>query len=107
VAEPLDEASFFYFARTIPLENERSYDFPRYFVLDRNPVTIRVLGRQNVTVNGQRYATVVVRPIFKSRGIFAEGGEATVWFSDDSLRVPVRIRTRMSIGTLDLSLRPR
>lgn len=107
VVEPLDEASFFYFARTLPLGDGDTYDLPRYFMFDRNPVTIRVLGRQAVTVPAGRFNAIMVRPIFKSRGLFAEGGEATVWFSDDPARIPVRIRSRMSVGTLDMSLRSR
>ena len=107
VEQPLDDASFFYFARTIPLEVGASYDFHRYFLADRNPVTIRVLGRDSVSVPAGRFAAIAVRPIFKARGLFGQSGQATVWFSDDDARIPVRIRSRMSIGTLDLSLRSR
>jgi hypothetical protein len=107
VREPLDDASFFYFARTVPLEVGQSYDFPRYFITDRNPVTIQVLQRDTVTVPAGRFAAIAVRPIFKSRGIFSQGGQATIWFSDDADRIPLRIRSRMIVGTLDLSLRSR
>lgn len=107
VEQPLDDASFFYFARTIPLEVGESYDFHRYFLADRNPVTIRVLGRDSVSVPAGRFAAIAVRPIFKARGLFGQSGQATIWFSDDEARIPIRIRSRMSIGTLDLSLRSR
>jgi len=107
VADPLDDASFFFFARTLPLGNDESYSFPRYFIADRNPVTIRVLGRQNIRVPAGRFPAVAVRPIFKSGGMFSQGGEAIIWFSDDSLRLPLRIRTSMVVGTLDISLRSR
>lgn len=107
VSEPLDDASFFYFARTLPLEVGRSYDFPRYFIPDRNPVTLRVLSRDTIDTPAGRFATIAVRPIFKSRGLFSQGGQATIWFSDDAARIPVRIRSRLSVGTLDMSLRTR
>jgi hypothetical protein len=107
VEQPLDDASFFYFARTLPLDSGASYEFHRYFLADRNPVIIRVLGRDSVSVPAGRFAAVAVRPIFKARGLFGESGQATIWFSDDEARIPVRIRSRMSIGTLDLSLRSR
>lgn len=107
VSEPLDDASFFYFARTLPLEVGRSYDFPRYFIPDRNPVTLRVLSRDTIDTPAGRFATIAVRPIFKSRGLFSQGGQATIWFSDDAVRIPVRIRSRLSVGTLDMSLRTR
>jgi Protein of unknown function (DUF3108) len=104
-ARPLDDASFFYFARTLPLENGHTYSLPRYFKPDRNPVTLQVLGRDTVNVPYGRFAVVAVRPTFKSRGLFGEGGQATVWLSDDEFRIPVAIRTRLSVGSLTMNLR--
>jgi len=106
--DPLDDASFFFFARTIPvLENKQTYRYNRYFMADRNPVTIRVLQRQNISVAGRRYRAVVVQPIFISRGMFGENGSALIWFADDSTRIPLRIRASLPIGTLEMSLRSR
>ena len=107
VSEPLDDASFFYFARTLPLEVGRSYDYPRYFIPDRNPVTLSVLRRDTIETPAGRFSTIAIRPVFRSRGLFAQGGQATIWFSDDAARIPVRIRSRLSVGTLDMSLRSR
>jgi hypothetical protein len=104
-AQPLDDASFFYFARTLPLEIGRTYQFRRYFKPDRNPVTLQVLGRDTIDTPYGRFAAVAVRPTFRSRGLFAEGGQAIVWLSDDEYRIPVAIRTKLSIGSLSLSLR--
>jgi hypothetical protein len=107
VEEPLDDASFFFFARTVPFELGQTYTFARYFIADRNPVTMRVLGRQTIGVPAGRFDAIAVRPIFKSRGMFSEGGEAVIWFSTDSTHIPLRIRTSMILGTLDISLRSR
>jgi len=104
-ALPLDDASFFYFARTLPLEVGRTYSLPRYFKPDRNPVTLSVLRRETVDTPYGRFAAVAVRPTFKSRGLFSEGGQATVWLSDDAYRIPVAIRTRLSVGSLTMNLR--
>jgi len=105
--DPLDDASFFFFARRIPYEVGQTYSFPRYFRVERNPVTIIALQRQNIGVPAGRFSTIAVRPIFKSKGLFAQGGEAVIWFSDDADHIPVRIRTRLPIGTLEMSLRSR
>jgi hypothetical protein len=40
VPDPLDDASFIYFVRTVPLEIGRTYSFDRYFKPDANPVRI-------------------------------------------------------------------
>jgi hypothetical protein len=107
VAEPLDEASFFFFARSVPLDIGQTYSFARYFHEDRNPVTLQVLQRQNISVPAGRFRTIAVRPIFKSKGLFGQGGQAIIWFSDDEARIPVRFRSSLPIGTLDMSLRSR
>jgi hypothetical protein len=104
-AQPLDDASFFYFARTVPLEIGQTYQFRRYFKPDRNPVTLQVLRRDTIDTPYGRFAAIAVRPTFRSRGLFAAGGQAVIWLSDDEFRIPVAIRTRLSIGSLSLNLR--
>lgn len=105
VSEPLDDGSFLYFVRTLPLEVGQTYELHRYFRPDRNPVTIRVLRRERVTVPAGTFEAIVVQPIIKTRGIFSEGGEAEVWLSDDEARVVVQMKAKLSFGTLELELR--
>ena len=105
VRDPLDEGSFLYFARTIPLRVGETYDFNRYFIPDRNPVRIRVLRRERLTVPAGTFNAIVLQPIIKTRGIFAEKGHAEVWISDDPARMILQIRTRLSFGTLTLFLK--
>jgi hypothetical protein len=104
-AEPLDEMSFFYFARTVPLEDGQTYEFERYFRPDRNPVVLHVLGSDSVNVPAGRFGAIVIRPVFKSRGLFAEGGRAQVYLAADSTRIPLLIRSWMAVGNLTMSLR--
>jgi len=107
-AAPLDEMSFFYFARTVPLEPGRTYEYDRYFRLDRNPVVLHVLGDESVSVPAGRFAAVEINPVFKSRGLFAEGGHAEVYLAADSTRIPLLIRSSVSaLGHLTISLRNR
>jgi hypothetical protein len=106
VSQPLDEGSFLYFIRSVPLEVGRSYDFDRYFRPDRNPVTLRVLRRERVTVPAGTFDALVIQPIIRSpRGIFSEGSRAEVWISDDVQRIMVQMRSRTSIGSLSLYLK--
>lgn len=105
VPEPLDEASFLYFLRTITLEPGRTYDFDRYFRPDRNPVRVVVLRRERITVPAGTFNTVVLRPIIKTKGLFSEGGQAEVWLSDDSSRTMVQMRSHLTIGSLSLYLK--
>lgn len=104
VAEPLDEGAFLYFVRTIPLKVGETYDFHRYFMPDRNPVRLRVLRKERITVPAGTFDAIVIRPIIKTTGIFSEKGQAEVWLSDDSSRKLLQVKSRLSFGSLNLFL---
>jgi hypothetical protein len=104
VALPLDEGSFVYFMRTVRVPVGQTREFHQYFKPDRNPVIIRALRRDTVEVPSGRYPTVVVRPSIQARGIFAEGGQAELWLSDDADRVLVQMKSRFAGFSLSLLL---
>ena len=106
VARPLDDASFIFFVRTLPLEVGQTRSFSRYFRPNANPVTIEVLRRERITVPAGTFNTIVVKPIIRTSGIFSEGGQAELWFSDDPSHTLVQMKAKLSFGTLSLYLRP-
>lgn len=105
VSQPLDDGSFLFFIRTVPLEVGKTYTFNRYFRPDRNPVIIRVLRRETIRVPAGEFPAIVVQPIIKTAGIFSEGGQAEIWLADDSTRMMLQMKSRLSFGSLNLYLR--
>jgi hypothetical protein len=101
---PLDDGSFLYYIRTVPLTVGQTYRFEQYFKPDRNPVTLRVLRRERVTVPAGTFDAVVVQPSIKTNGIFSEGGRAEVWISDDDRRMIVQLKSKLKFGSLNLYL---
>lgn len=103
---PLDDVAFLYYVRTLPLNVGDVYEIPRYFKNDGNPVIIRVLRRETIKVPAGTFETLVVRPIIKTDGLFGEGGEAEVYFTDDARRMLVQLRSKVPVvGSLTLHLR--
>jgi hypothetical protein len=105
-AEPLDEVSFLYYVRTLPLEVGETYTMHRYYKESGNPVTIEVLRRETmVGADGSEIPVVVVRPIIETSGLFGEGGSAEVYFTDDWRRILVKMTSKVPvIGRLGLTL---
>jgi uncharacterized protein DUF3108 len=102
----LDDASFFYFVRTVPLIVGETYTYTRYFRPEKNPVIVKVLRREKVKVDAGTFNTIVLQPIIKSGGLFAEGGEALIWVTDDDRRIMVQLRAKMPVlRSLDLFLK--
>ncbi len=103
---PLDDIAFVYFVRTLSLEVGEEYRFDRYFRESGNPVVIQVLRKETITVPAGTFNTVVVRPIIQTRGLFSQGGEAELYFTDDDRRLLVQMRSKVPlVGSISLHLR--
>lgn len=101
----LDEIAFLYFVRTLPLEVGAEYSFNRYFKEDGNPVRLKVLRKERVEVPAGTFDVIVVQPIINTDGLFSEGGEAEVYFTDDEKRHLVYLRSRIPlVGSVSLHL---
>lgn len=101
---PLDDLSFVYFVRSLNLEVGKEYRFDRYFQESGNPVIVRVLRRDEFTVPAGTFKTLVVQPIIRTKGLFAEGGEAELHFTDDPRRILVYMISRVPGISLTLHL---
>ncbi len=67
---------------------------------------LRVLRKETVNVPAGTFETIVVQPIIQTDGLFGQGGQAEVFFSDDERRLLVHLRSRVPIvGSLSLHLR--
>lgn len=107
VEKPLDDGSFLYFLRTVPLQVGKTYTFNRYFKPDRNPVTITVVRRERIRVPAGEFDAVVLQPKIKAKGIFSESSNAEVWIADNDSRMMLQMRTRLPFGAVVFQLRSR
>jgi hypothetical protein len=105
VADPLDDASFLYFIRTVPLEIGQTYEFERYFKPDRNPVRIKVLRRERVSVPAGTFQAIVIQPMIHNAKLFSDNGKAEIWLAEDSTRMMVQMKSNLSFGSLNLYLK--
>jgi hypothetical protein len=106
VPEPLDDVAFFYWVRGLHLAVGQTYTWDRYFIPDRNPVTIRVIKRQKCELpHDEKRQCLLIQPTIKSSGLLSEAADARILLTDDVDRIPVEVRTNFSFGTLVLKLR--
>ncbi len=103
-----DIMSAFYYVRTIdfsgymPGEQTTLYNFYR----DKSyELVIRFLGRQELEVEAGTFKTVVVEPLVREGGLFKSEGRIVIWLTDDDRRIPVRVNTKVVIGSIDVELK--
>jgi hypothetical protein len=103
---PLDELSLTFIVRTMPLDDTVTVALQRHFMADRNPVLVRVLGREELTVPAGRFRTVVVETRTPHGNRSGDDRVVVVHLTDDARRLPVRVEKSVKVaGTLVLTLR--
>jgi len=75
-----------------------------FFDRESHELVVRVLGRQQIEVKAGTFKTIVVEPVIKSGSLFKFEGKLLLWLSDDERRVPVKVSTKIPIGTIDAEL---
>jgi hypothetical protein len=88
---PLDELSFIYFVRTLPLLTDSALTFTRHFDVVRSPTTVRVIGQENVTTAAGSFATVILEMRVRDSKHYAGEGSIRLAITKDACRLPVRI----------------
>lgn len=102
---PVDQLALLYYTRGLPLHVGDSVRITRYFRVHENPVEIHVLRREEVEVPAGTFPALVVEIRFAPRRRFEEGGVTTLYLSDDSRRLLLRMETPVPIfGTVDMRL---
>jgi hypothetical protein len=94
---PLDELSFIYFLRTLPLDSDTVDRVIRHYDRDRNPIALRVLGRDTVRTNAGTFATIIVEMRVKDPRRYGGEGVIRLHLSDDAFRYPVRIESSVPV----------
>lgn len=104
-ATPLDELSFLYYIRTLPLEEGEEHRLDRHFDPDRSPVVIRVIRREEITVPAGTFATVLVEMRVRDPKRYEGEGRILMHLRDDERRTPIRIETALpGVGSMTLNL---
>ena len=67
-------------------------------------VEVKTLGRERIKTPAGEYDTLMVKTFPKYEGVFMNRGEIAIWFTDDARRVPVLMKSKISIGSIVATL---
>jgi hypothetical protein len=102
-----DIVSAFYLARTFDYSklkvNER-IQLQNFYKDQVYDLDVRYLGRETIDVPAGRFNCIIVEPLVQEGGLFKNEGTITIWLSDDELKIPVRVKTKVVIGSIDADL---
>lgn len=102
-----DIVSAFYLARTFDYSKMKVDDrvHLQNFYKDKvYELDIRYLGKERVTVAAGTFDCIIVEPLVQEGGLFKSEGNIIIWLSDDELKIPVKVKTKVVIGSIDADL---
>jgi len=99
-----DAVSVLYFVRTQKLEPGMSLSVDNFTDGKLYPLEVKVLKRDRVTVKAGTFDCLVVEPLLKTVGVFKHKGKLKVWLTDDRLKMPVLMKSKILVGSITAEL---
>ena len=103
-ARTYDSLSSIYAIRSRELEPGQSIFFDVYSFKRILNAEVRVVKREEIRTELGKFKTLMVTSRLKFNGVPVRVGDATFWFTDDSRRIPVKIKTKLKVGEVTLTL---
>jgi hypothetical protein len=100
-----NEFSSFFNSRLMSFVPGAHFIVPTFADKRRVPVVVNVVGIQELseTVFGSVRA-VEIMPVMTFKGLYDKKGDTVIWYSDDACRVPLRVNSKIVIGSLTAEL---
>lgn len=99
-----DILSALYYIRTLNLSNVKkgqTLSLKNFFGKETYDLKVRVLGREKVEVDAGTFNCIIVEPLVVEGGLFKNEGRIVVYLTDDDRKIPVKVSTKVVIGSID------
>ena len=95
-----DVLSSLYYIRTYDLAVGRDEYIDVYADGKVYPLRVIVHKRETIEVPAGKFKCIKIEPMLKYEGIFKQDGKLTVWITDDEIKMPVKMKSKVLIGSI-------
>jgi hypothetical protein len=102
-----DILSAFYITRTFDFSNKKIGDrinLQNFYKDKVYPLDVVYRGKEKITVGAGTFNCIIVEPLVQEGGLFKSEGNIIIWLTDDELKIPVKVKTKVIIGSIDAEL---
>jgi hypothetical protein len=102
-----DIMSAFYITRTFDFSGMKKgdrFNLENFYNDKVYPLDVVYHGKERITVDAGTFDCIIVEPLVKEGGLFKNEGNIIIWLSDDELKVPIKVKTKVIIGSIDSEL---
>ena len=99
-----DALSSFYYTRfqALPLGGSLVFDY--HASKKSSPLLVKILGRDRIDTPAGRFNCVAIEPQLNAGGVFKNTGRLVIWITDDERRMPVLMKSKVTIGSISVVL---
>ncbi len=95
-----DVLSAFYDVRRHRLVPGTSFGFVHHANKKTALIEVKVIGREILDTRVGRFHCIKVQPVLARGGLFKNEGQIWVWFTDDAMRIPVKMESKLAFGAI-------
>ncbi|MEW6195243.1 MAG: DUF3108 domain-containing protein [Bacteroidota bacterium] len=102
-----DIVSAFYYARILDFSKLKEGDkvhLENFYKDKVYPLDVVYRGKERVSVEAGTFDCIILEPLVLEGGLFKSEGNIVIWLTDDNLRIPVKVKTKIIIGSIDAEL---
>lgn len=103
-----DILSSFYYLRNHPMIDKlkigESIAIDMFFDDETTKFKLKYLGKEEISTKFGTVSSLMFRPYVQAGRVFKEEESLTVWISDDSNKIPLRLKASLAVGSLKADL---
>jgi len=100
-----DFLSALYYVRTVELNTGEAVYLANHSGGKNYPIYVKVLRHETVEVPAGEFDCIVIEPVLKTSSIFKHEGKLTIWLTDDNVKMPVLLRSKVVVGSFEARLK--
>ena len=103
-----DVVSAMFYVRTLDYSKCRPGEkihLQNFFKDTTYQLAVKFLGYQQISVDAGKFNCVLVEPLIMEGGLFKSEGRIIIWMTNDDRKIPVKVSTKVIVGSIDAELR--
>jgi hypothetical protein len=96
-----DIVSAFYYVRTqnlAAMKNGSVFYLENFFDGKSHKLGVKIHKRETIQVEAGKFKAILIEPLVMQGGLFKSEGHIYIWVSDDELKIPLKVSTKILIG---------
>lgn len=95
-----DPLSVVYYLRTIPVQAGQTINIDVNDGRKNWTLVAIAMAKERLNVPAGTFDTIKVKTLIKYEGLSVNKGDVIIWFTDDEIRMPVKMVSRLKIGSI-------